>query len=152
MSAVFMREATESDLDEVLALYQGVEESPEHVLTLDEARTILARFRDYPSYRLWVACESAEPGADVVGTYALLVMHNLAHRGAPSAIVEDVVVAADRKGQGIGRQMMAHAVQQAREAGCYKLALSSHRKRTDAHAFYESLGFAQHGLSFSIEP
>lgn len=152
MSAVFMREATESDLDEVLALYQGVEESPEHVLTLDEARTILARFRDSPSYRLWVACESAEPGADVVGTYALLVMHNLAHRGAPSAIVEDVVVAADRKGQGIGRQMMAHAVQQAREAGCYKLALSSHRKRTDAHAFYESLGFAQHGLSFSIEP
>ncbi|MFN9473887.1 N-acetyltransferase family protein [Acidovorax sp.] len=152
MSAVFMREATESDLDEVLALYQGVEESPEHVLTLDEARTILARFRDYPSYRLWVACESAEPGADVVGTYALLVMHNLAHRGAPSAIVEDVVVAADRKGQGIGRQMIAHAVQQAREAGCYKLALSSHRKRTDAHAFYESLGFAQHGLSFSIEP
>lgn len=152
MSAVFMREANESDLDEVLALYQGVEDSPEHVLTLDEARTILARFRDYPSYRLWVACENAGPGADVVGTYALLVMHNLAHRGAPSAIVEDVVVAADRKGQGIGRQMMAHAVQQAHEAGCYKLALSSHRKRTDAHAFYESLGFAQHGLSFSIEP
>lgn len=152
MSTVFLREATEADLDEVLALYQGVEDSPGHVLTLAEARAILARFRAYPSYRLWVACESAEPGADVVGTYALLVMHNLAHRGAPSAIVEDVVVAADRKGQGIGRQMMAHAVHLAREASCYKLALSSHRKRTDAHAFYESLGFAQHGLSFSIEP
>ncbi|MBV7457133.1 GNAT family N-acetyltransferase [Acidovorax sp. sif1233] len=152
MSTVTLREATEADLDEVLALYQGIEDSPERVLSLAEAKAMLAQFRAYPSYRLWVACESAEQGADVVGTYALLVMHNLAHRGAPSAVVEDVVVAADRKGQGIGRQMMAHAVQQAREAGCYKLALSSHRKRADAHAFYESLGFAQHGLSFSIEP
>ncbi|EJE48446.1 acetyltransferase [Acidovorax sp. CF316] len=152
MSTVILREATEADLDEVLALYQGIEDSPEHVLTLEDARAMLVQFSTYPSYRLWVACESTGSGADVVGTYTLLVMHNLAHRGAPSAVVEDVVVAADRKGQGIGRQMMAHAVQLAREAGCYKLALSSHRKRTDAHAFYESLGFAQHGLSFSIEP
>lgn len=152
MSTVILREANDADLDEVLALYQGIEDSPEQVLGLPEAKAMLAQFRAYPSYRLWVACDSAAPDADVVGTYALLVMHNLAHRGAPSAVVEDVVVAADRKGQGIGRQMMAHAVQQAREAGCYKLALSSHRKRTDAHAFYESLGFAQHGLSFSIEP
>jgi GNAT superfamily N-acetyltransferase len=91
-------------------------------------------------------------GDAVVGTYALLVMHNLAHRGMPSAIAEDVVVAADRQGQGVGRHMMAHAVAEARAAGCYKLALSSNRKRVQAHAFYESLGFAQHGLSFVIEP
>ncbi|WP_335622404.1 GNAT family N-acetyltransferase [Acidovorax carolinensis] len=62
-----------------------------------------------------------------------------------------MVVAAGRQGQGIGRQMMAHAVHQARDAGCYKLALSSNAKRVAAHAFYESLGFARHGLSFVIE-
>jgi hypothetical protein len=38
-----------------------------------------------------------------------------------------------------------------REASCYKLALSANRKRKAAHAFYESLGFAQHGLSFLVE-
>jgi len=151
MSAVFLREATEDDLEEVLALYQGIEDSPDHVLTLEEAKRVLARFRAYPSYRLWVACESSKPGAGVVGTYALLIMHNLAHRGAPSAIVEDVVVGSTQQGRGIGRQMMAHAMERAREAGCYKLALSSNARRTRAHAFYESLGFAQHGLSFVIE-
>lgn len=151
MSTVVFREATEEDLEEVLALYHGIEDNAAQVLTLEEARATLAQFRAYPSYRLWVACESTKPGERVVGTYALLVMHNLAHRGAPSAVVEDVVVAADCRGQGIGRQMMAHAMQQAREAGCYKLALSSNARRTGAHAFYESLGFAQHGLSFVIE-
>ncbi|UCU99705.1 GNAT family N-acetyltransferase [Acidovorax radicis] len=150
MSAVHIREAQRADLENVLALYAAIEDSAADVLTVEEAQAVWAQFAHYPSYRLWVACDPAQHGA-VVGTYALLVMHNLAHRGAPSAIVEDVVVAKDQQGRGIGRQMMAHAMQQAREAGCYKLALSSNARRTGAHAFYESLGFAQHGLSFVVE-
>ena len=150
MSTLHIREATLADLESVLALYAQPGMDDGQVLTLAEARALLARFRQYPSYRLWVACDAAN-GDAVVGTYALLVMHNLAHRGAPSAIVEDVVVAPDLQGRGVGRQMMAHAMQQARDAGCYKLALSSNARRTGAHAFYESLGFAQHGLSFVVD-
>lgn len=151
MSTVQIREARQADLENVLGLYAAIEDGPADVLNLEEAQAVWAQFARYPSYRLWVACDPAAHNA-VVGTYALLVMHNLAHRGAPSAIVEDVVVAQDLQGRGIGRQMMAHAMRQARAAGCYKLALSSNARRSGAHAFYESLGFAQHGLSFSIEP
>jgi len=151
MSTVYIRAAEQADLEGVLALYAAIEDSPADVLPLEEAQAVWAQFARYPSYRLWVACEPAQHGA-VVGTYALLVMHNLAHRGAPSAIVEDVVVAQDQQGRGMGRQMMAHAMQQAREAGCYKLALSSNARRKRAHAFYESLGFAQHGLRLVVEP
>lgn len=150
MSTVHIREATLADLESVLALYAAIEDSPADVLSLEDAQAVWTQFAHYPSYRLWVACDAAN-GDAVVGTYALLVMHNLAHRGAPSAIVEDVVVAPDQQGRGVGRQMMAHAMQQAREAGCYKLALSSNARRTGAHAFYESLGFAQHGLSFVVD-
>lgn len=150
MTPLTLREAVESDLADVLALYEGIEDRSQDVLSLPEARALWAQFARYPNYRLWVACDPAQQGA-VVGSYALLVMHNLAHRGAPSAIVEDVVVAARRQGQGIGRQMMAHALERAREAGCYKLALSSNARRAGAHAFYESLGFARHGLSFVME-
>ncbi len=142
-----IRQATAADLPEVLALYAQPDMDNGKVLMEAEARKIFAQFSHYPNYRLFVALD----GLTVVGTYALLVMHNLAHRGTPSAVAEDVVVAEARRGQGIGRQMMAHAADQARAAGCYKLALSSNRKRKEAHAFYESLGFAQHGLSFVIE-
>ncbi len=146
-----IREATDHDLPQVLALYAQPGMNDDRVLDLAQAREILAQFARYPSYRLFVANEAGAP-QQAVGTYALLVMHNLAHLGTPSAIVEDVVVDVTRRGQGIGRQMMAHAMAQARAAGCYKLALSSNRRRERAHAFYESLGFERHGYSFVIEP
>jgi GNAT superfamily N-acetyltransferase len=148
--SLLIREATEADLPGVLALYGQSGLDNDAVLTVAQAREVFQQFARYPSYRLFVACEPAFPDT-VIATYALLVMHNLAHCGAPSAIAEDVVVHPQRQGQGIGRQLMAHAIEQAREAGCYKLALSSNAKRQAAHAFYESLGFQRHGLSFVID-
>ena len=88
----------------------------------------------------------------IAGTYALLVLDNLAKRGARTGIVEDVAVLPARQGQGIGRAMMAHAREQCRAAGCYKLSLSSNLCRQAAHRFYESLGFERHGYSFVIRP
>ncbi|WCM91487.1 GNAT family N-acetyltransferase [Acidovorax sp. NCPPB 2350] len=157
---VVIRPATQADLEGVLDLYADTGMDDGRRMASAEARRLLDAFGDYPSYRLYVACapdgdgESDAPpcGEDaVVGSYALLVMHNLAHNGAPSAIAEDVVVSPRHQGQGIGRRMMEHALRQARDAGCYKLALSSSAQRFAAHAFYESLGFARHGISFAIE-
>ena len=149
MSApVFIRQATDDDLPAVLALYAQPGLDDGETLSIDQARAVLAEFARYPSYRLFVACD----GCEVVATYALLVMRNLAHCGAPSAVVEDVVVTSQRRSQGIGRQLMAHALGEAARAGCYKLALSSNGKRHAAHAFYEGLGFERHGLSFVVHP
>ncbi len=148
--SLHIRQAGEADLPAVLALYARSGLDGGDGLAPEAAREVFAQFARHPSYRLFVACDGG-PAGEVVATYALLVMHNLAHRGTPSAIAEDVAVDPGRQGQGIGRQLMAHAVEQARQAGCYKLALSSNSKRLKAHAFYESLGFQRHGLSFLIE-
>ena len=102
---------------------------------------------EYPDYAVYVA---EEDGA-VVGTFTLLLMDNLGHGGAPEGIVENVVVEASRRGRGIGAAMMRFAMTRCAESGCYKLALSSNLRREAAHRFYERLGFAQHGLSFSVE-
>jgi len=142
-----VRQATAADLPSILALYAQPAMDNGKVLTITEAEQLFAQFSNYPNYRLFVACEANT----VVGTFALLIMHNLAHQGTPSAIVEDVVVSDALQSQGIGRDMMHHAMVLAREAGCYKLVLSSNQKRERAHAFYESLGFQRHGFSFSIE-
>lgn len=143
-----IREATEADLPAVLVLHAQPELDAGNVLPLDKAREIFGRFRRYPDYKLYVALERAE----VVGSFALLVMDNLGHLGAPSGVVEDVAVRPDRQGQGIGSRMMAFARERCRERGCYKLALSSNQRRERAHQFYESLGFEKHGYSFHIRP
>jgi len=146
-TALVIREAQEADLPAVLELYAQPEIDDGQKLDLDAAREIFRRFQRYPSYRLYVA----ECGGAVLGSYALLVMDNLGHLGASSAIVEDVVVAPDLHGQGIGQAMMRRAMEQAREQGCYKLVLSSNAKRQRAHAFYDALGFTRHGVSFLID-
>ena len=60
------------------------------------------------------------------------------------------MVASDARGQGIGRTMMRFAMQRCAARGCYKLALSSHLCREEAHRFYEALGFGKHGYSFLV--
>ena len=148
MKEIAIREAVESDLPEILQAYTSAGIDGGQSFTVEEAREHFARFRAYPSYRLFVALAD---GA-IAGTYALLILDNLAKRGARTGIVEDVAVLPERQGQGIGRAMMAHAREQCRGAGCYKLALSSNLCREAAHRFYESLGFERHGYSFVIRP
>jgi GNAT superfamily N-acetyltransferase len=101
----------------------------------------------YPDYRCFLAFDGKTP----VGTFSLLIFPALVHGGAYEALLDGVVVTASRRGLGIGSAMMSEAMRLARDAGCYKLALSSSLRRGDAHRFYRSLGFEPHGVSFHVE-
>lgn len=146
MLPIIIKEATEADLSDVLYLYQQALED-KHVLPIHEAQSLFARMMSYPKYKVYMAVLDGQ----AVGTFALLIMDNLGHGGTPSGVVEDVAVLPDCQGKGIGKQMMEYALEKCREAGCYKMALSSNVRRGEAHAFYESLGFRQHGYSFLME-
>lgn len=141
-----IRLATADDVAEVQRLYAETGLDGGKPIPLAAASDIFARFARYPSYRLWVA----ERDGAVVGTYALMFMDNIAHSGRPLAVVEQVGVDQRLQGQGLGKLMMQHAMSEAERAGCYKLMLSSHVDRTDAHAFYDKLGFERHGFGFIV--
>ena len=145
-SATTIRLASEQDVAEVQRIYAETGLDGGNPLPAAAARDIFARFSRYPSYRLWVA----ERDRTVVGTYALMLMDNIAHSGRPLAVVEQVGVDRRMQGQGLGKLMMHHAMAEAERAGCYKLMLSSHVDRADAHAFYDKLGFERHGYGFIV--
>jgi GNAT superfamily N-acetyltransferase len=147
MDTLGIRQATARDAGQIVALYGEAGIEGDRSFTPEEAREHFAIFEKYPNYRLFVA----ELDGRIVGAYELLIMDNLAKRGRPSAVVEDVAVAPDCQGKGIGRALMLHARDECRKAGCYKLALSSAESREPAHRFYEALGFARHGFSFLTE-
>ncbi|MDA0269282.1 MAG: GNAT family N-acetyltransferase [Cyanobacteria bacterium] len=142
-----VRPAEKADLPAVLNLYRQPDLDDGEALTLEAAQQLLAKIQTYPSYQLYVA----EGAGQIVGTFTLLIMDNLIHGGTPSAVVEAVAVDPQCQGQGIGREMMAWAIAQCRQAHCYKVTLSAHLKRDRAHRFYESLGFTKHGYSFLLE-
>ncbi|MGW8187694.1 MAG: N-acetyltransferase family protein [Desulfobacterales bacterium] len=146
MEKVTIRVATQRDLPELLELYRQLDPEDSPVLPLADAEKIFETTNKYPDYRVYVASRYGK----TLGTFALLIVDNLAHLGARYGIVEDVVVTAEWQGMGIGRQMMRFAMQKCHAAGCYKLVLSSNKKRVDAHRFYKKLGFRLHGYSFVV--
>ena len=92
-----------------------------------------------------------EVDGEIVGTLVLLIIPNITHQGRPYATVENVVVEERERGAGYGRQLMRYAIEQAKAAGCYKLTLTSHKRRTDAHRFYERLGFESTYEGYRVE-
>ena len=142
-----IRRASLADVPQLLALYKLLDLEPEPELPIDQAD---ARFRELalrPGHRIYVA----EFEQQIVGTFALIFIGGLSHGARDSCIVEDVCVVPDMQGIGIGKQMMGFAMGQCAGGDCYKLVLSSHVNRSNAHRFYESLGFSKHGHSFLID-
>jgi len=97
-----------------------------------------------PEMDIYVALD----GDEVVGTYQIHFMKGLAYRGRSRVELESVHTREDRRGQGIGARMMAHAEELARAANAGLMQLTSNKVRTDAHRFYARLGFDQSHLGF----
>jgi GNAT superfamily N-acetyltransferase len=83
----------------------------------------------------------AEDGVDLVGTLQLTFIPGLSRRGAMRAQIEAVRVRSDRRGTGLGRELVLWAIETARERGCVMVQLTSDNSREGAHRFYERLGF-----------
>jgi len=83
----------------------------------------------------------AETGGRVVGTLQLTMLPGLSRHGMLRGQIEAVRVAADQRGQRLGRQMIEWAIEVARGQGCGLVQLTSDKHRPDAIRFYESLGF-----------
>jgi GNAT superfamily N-acetyltransferase len=96
----------------------------------------------------------AELNGQVAGTLQLMYLPSLSYQGGTRAQVESVRVRQALRGQGIGAGMMEWALERARQRGCHLMQLTSHKSRTEAHRFYEKLGFsASHiGMKINLEP
>lgn len=92
----------------------------------------------------------AEQAGRVVGTYQLTALPGLAERGRMRGKIESVHVDPALRGSGVGAAMMRHAIAEARRLGIGLLELSSSKSRTDAHRFYEKLGFAKSHEGFKM--
>lgn len=141
-----MRAARPDDVPHLLELYKLLEIVPEPRVTIEAAQARFTELTSNPRHLLYVA----EFGGRIVGTFAMIFIPGLSHTARDSCVIEDVVVAADVQGSGVGKKMMALAMETCAARDCYKLVLSSHVNRESAHRFYEGLGFSKHGYSYLV--
>lgn len=140
-----LRLATDADLLLLNQLYGEMD--GEGLLEVGVITDLWEQIRTLPNSDIYLA----ELAGQVVGTFTLLLLPTMMHRGFHrSALLDSVMVRPQCRAQGIGKAMVQAALGLAREAGCYKAMLSSNLTREPAHGFYRSLGFEQHGWSFSL--
>jgi len=90
----------------------------------------------------------------VIGCLQLSFLRGLGRQGAWHARINEVRVVRSLRSRGIGQEMIKHAIELARQHGCSLIELTSHKSRTEAHRFYERLGFvpSHEGMSMSLVP
>ncbi len=147
---MIIRTATRADLDAIVGLI------------VDD---MLGGSRDVPAvdaaYEKAFADIEADPrnemivGEDdgvVVACLQITYIPGLGRHGAERSLIEMVRVSSERRGQGLGQELMTWAIEQAKARGCGLVQLTSDKRRADAHRFYERLGFeASHeGMKLSL--
>ncbi|MFJ3090523.1 GNAT family N-acetyltransferase [Streptomyces sp. NPDC086838] len=148
MSDLDIRRATADDLAEIVALLAddplgAQRESPDD---LTPYRAAFRRLADDPNQHMMVAVRAER----VVGTLQLTVIPGLSRRGSTRSVIEGVRIHADERGSGLGTRLIQWAMDESRRQGCQLVQLTSDVSRTDAHRFYERLGFVASHVGFKL--
>ena len=109
--------------------------------------TALERLAADPNQHLVVAVRDSR----VIGTLQLTIIPGLSRRGATRSIVEGVRIHADERSSGLGTRLIEWAIAESRRQGCQLVQLTSDNTRTDAHRFYERLGFTASHVGFKLQ-
>jgi GNAT superfamily N-acetyltransferase len=148
MGDLEIRPALADDVPAIVALLAddplgAQRESPDEMTPYLKA---LERVKSDPNQHLLVAVRDGR----VVGTLQLTIIPGLSRKGATRSLIEAVRIHADERGGGLGTQLIEWAIDESRRQDCQLVQLTSDATRTDAHRFYERLGFQASHVGFKL--
>jgi len=92
-----------------------------------------------------------ENECEIIGTLQITFTPSISFQGGKRETVESVRVDEQYRGQGIGKEMMKWAIERAKQENCISMQLTTNLERTDAHRFYENLGFEKSHLGMKLK-
>lgn len=150
--SALLRRAVSGDIDALIALLADdpISASRGDVASDDDRAAYTRALEDIladPSNDLLVV----ELDGAVVATLQLTSIPGMARRGSRRLLVEAVRVRSDLRSSGIGSAVMRWVSDAAAPAlGAALVQLTSDAARTDAHRFYERLGYAGSHVGFKL--
>ncbi|MEU4467433.1 GNAT family N-acetyltransferase [Streptomyces sp. NPDC024017] len=149
MTNIDIRPASRDDIPDIVAMLAddtlgATRESPED---LSPYQSAYERLQRDPNQLLVVA----ESDGRVVGTLQLTIIPGLSRKGSTRSIIEAVRVHSSQRGHGLGARLIEWAIEESARQGCQLVQLTSDSARTDAHRFYERLGFTGSHVGFKLQ-
>jgi GNAT superfamily N-acetyltransferase len=144
-----VREAVPGEVERVLGMYEWLFAPPGSVPPRWDPERARAAIADAIADQE-AAVLVAEHRGELLGLCtAYLDMNSV--RFGPRCWVEDLAVSPGQRSKGMGKALLDHAKDWARERGATHLELDSADVRTDAHRFYEREGPSWRSVCFAWE-
>lgn len=137
------REARLEDLEGLNRLYLQLSGN-DHGLS-SRYKDIFAQMKSDSAYHLLVAVNEDD---NVVGSVLGIICKSLAAHYESFLVIEDVIVDDTLRRAGIGRALFEKIEQIASENSCAYSILVSSGFRTEAHRFYENMGYTESVVGF----
>lgn len=148
MDMIDFRRARSSDLPAIIALLAddslGAEREDLGPPLLPAYGAAFAAIESDPNQLLAVVTDNER----VIGTLQITFIQGLSRKGGLRGQIEAVRIAADRRGAGLGRRAFDWAIAECRARGCCLVQLTTDRGRSEAHRFYDQLGFVASHLGY----
>ncbi|GAB3246661.1 GNAT family N-acetyltransferase [Chitinimonas naiadis] len=132
-ASITIRIAHAGDAAALTGLYRELVNDP-CIAVLPERLETLAQHADH-------ALLVAEQGGRLLATAHLLFCLDAMYAHQPYALLENVVVAAAARGQGLGARLFSDIDRRCLARDCSKIMLLSNASRTDAHRFFARQGY-----------
>ena len=133
-----IRPATPTDIPQILTFIRELAtyEREPHAVLATEADLLRDGFGPTPRFQ----CIIAELASNEAAGFALYFTSYSTWRGHHGIRLEDLYVTPEKRGQGIGKALLAHLARIAVEQGCPRLEWDVLAWNTPAIAVYESIG------------
>jgi ribosomal protein S18 acetylase RimI-like enzyme len=137
-----VRAASHDDLSELLGLYRHLH--PHEQLDAATAERVWSTLLGSGFTTVVVV----EVWGVLVSSCTLAIIPNLTRGGRSYGVIENVVTHAEHRRRGLGKRALAHALELAWQADCYKVLLATGSKQEATLRFYEGAGFQRGGKTY----
>lgn len=139
---MIIRKAEESDLVQIIEMLSDDQLGKKREnFSIPLPASYLKAFKciqEDPYQELMVLVNESEK---VIGTLQLSFIQYLTYQGGIRAQIEAVRIHKDYRGKGLGEKLFNWAINRAKTKGAHVLQLTTDKKRPEALAFYQKLGF-----------